>query len=147
MVSGGTGAKMKGSRCVFFKASGLRNSSETQKSKLCFFLGKRRTSLFISLWFTPGCLQGIWLSQLREWLETLPTPQVGTLRHKLIGDFGGSLPVLPTPTLARLKDWQGQKLLAHFFSSVVLPFFLSSEDHYYQGGRLSLGFWSPISLS
>lgn len=71
-VSGGTSAEVKKDRCV--KPSGLHNPSHTQKSKLCF-VGKRRASLFISLWLTLGCLSpehpGIMLRQL---LAPPPTP-------------------------------------------------------------------------
>lgn len=82
-VSGGTGAEVRKDRCV--KPSGLHNSSQTQKSKLCF-VGKRRTSLFISLWLTPGCLSPVHPGiMLRQLLAPPPTPAAHVHARGLVG--------------------------------------------------------------
>lgn len=137
-VPRGTGAEVRKGRCG--KPRGLHSSSQTQKSKLCS-AGQRRTSLFTSLWLTPGCPQGVQaLRSASCWHLRLP------LRHTCTGPGGSSTPTLLTPpwpggsssTPPAEKPCSFLKISWGFHS-------FSCRGHDYQGGEGPQGSGLPVS--
>lgn len=131
-VSRGTGAEVRKDRCV--KPSRLHNSSQTQKSKLCF-VGKRKTSLFISLWLTPGCLSPEYLGiMLRQLLAPPPTLEHMYMHRALWEQH----PIIRTPTLASSSSIPSADSPC---SSLKISWGFRSfcfKEHDYQGGEGTL---------
>lgn len=129
-VSGGPGAEVRKSRCVSLKPTGLHNSSQTQKQKLCFF-GKRRTSPFNVFVACPRLSTGH--------LGFPPQIAAANSAHPCSTNaygLGGAAPHPPPPHPApqvgvlssHLLSLEGLKHLARFLRVVAFPFFVSPRD-------------------